>query len=75
LSVEPGTSNIEHPTSNVALGRIGAMGETIAAKERRELKESSSAPLLAATVQLKMGSAVVSTAPVGVPPTSWQHSP
>ena len=27
------------------------------------------------TMQLKMGSAVVSTAPVGVPPTSWQHSP
>ena len=26
------------------------------------------------TMQLKMGSAVVSTAPVGVPPTSWQHS-
>jgi len=30
---------------------------------------------LAGTVQLQMGSAVVSTAPVGVPPTSWQHSP
>src|SRR6266566_3252218 len=27
------------------------------------------------TMQLKMGSAVVSTAPVGVPPTGWQHSP
>jgi len=26
------------------------------------------------TMQLKMGSAVVSTAPVGVPPTGWQHS-
>jgi len=25
-------------------------------------------------MQLKMGSAVVSAAPVGVPPTSWQHS-
>src|SRR5437660_12202214 len=29
----------------------------------------------AGTVQLQMGSAVVSTAPVGVPPTSRQHSP
>jgi hypothetical protein len=26
-------------------------------------------------MQLKMGIAVVTTAPVGVPPTSWQHSP
>jgi len=26
-------------------------------------------------MQLKMGSAVVSTALVGVPPTNWQHSP
>jgi len=25
-------------------------------------------------MQLKMGSAVVSAVPVGVPPTSWQHS-
>ncbi len=25
-------------------------------------------------MQLQMGIAVVSTAPVGVPPTSWQHS-
>jgi hypothetical protein len=29
----------------------------------------------AGRMQLKMGSAVVSTALVGVPPTNWQHSP